>query len=185
MTDDNMRMASFRIDKDLWAKFSAIAKRERYTVTEALTDYIQLCTDNDKLELSSNTSNDIVDNDRVVVGNNDINTAIDKALSVRLDVLTHQDVVKIAQATIDNSIAFEKLCDEAGVIKLAEKIVNSAFNPLNQHLAKLPPDTSAIDDLVKAQVEPIADLLSELETYTQNQFKAVREELKKPLAIAR
>jgi integrase len=56
---------------------------------------------------------------------------------------------------------------------------------LNQHLAKLPPDTSAIDELVKAQIEPLADLLTELETYTQNQFKAVREELKKPLAIAR
>jgi hypothetical protein len=178
MTDDNMRMASFRIDKDLWAKFSAIAKRERYTVTEALTDYIQVCTGNDKLELSINTSNEAIDNDGVVVGNDAINTAIDKALSVRLDVLTHQEVRDIAAATIKDSIAFERLCDEAAVIKIAEKLVNSAFNPLSQAIAKLKAPGADFEQLVKAQIEPLADLLTELETYTQTQFKAVREELK-------
>ncbi len=33
--------------------------------------------------------------------------------------------------------------------------------------------------IVKSQIEPLADLITELETYTQNQFKAVREELKR------
>ncbi len=36
-----------------------------------------------------------------------------------------------------------------------------------------------------AKLEPIAASIKDLEKYTQNQFKAVREELKKPLAIAR
>jgi hypothetical protein len=36
-----------------------------------------------------------------------------------------------------------------------------------------------------AKLEPIAASIKDLEEYTQNQFKAVREELKKPLAIAR
>jgi hypothetical protein len=54
-------------------------------------------------------------------------------------------------------------------------LINTAINTS--------PDTSEIEQLVKAQIEPLADLLTELETYTQNQFKAVREELKKPLAI--
>jgi hypothetical protein len=43
-------MASFRIDRQLWAKFGAIAKRERLTATDVLTDYIQRCTDKDKTE---------------------------------------------------------------------------------------------------------------------------------------
>jgi hypothetical protein len=47
------------------------------------------------------------------------------------------------------------------------------------------PNASEIEQLITAQIEPLADLLTELETYTQTQFKAVREELKKPLAIAR
>lgn len=40
------------------------------------------------------------------------------------------------------------------------------------------------DDGVRAEVEALGELVTELETYTQSQFKAVREELKKPLAIA-
>jgi hypothetical protein len=88
MTDDLMRMASFRIERDLWAKFGAIAKRERLTVTDVLTDYIQRCTDNDRTEYAVNTNNDDsvinhnYDNDKldgtVITG---INTRIDDAVS--------------------------------------------------------------------------------------------------------
>jgi hypothetical protein len=88
MTDDLMRMASFRIERDLWAKFGAIAKRERLTVTDVLTDYIQRCTDNDRTEYAVNTSNDNsvinhnYDNDKldstVITG---INTRIDDVVS--------------------------------------------------------------------------------------------------------
>lgn len=125
MTDDNMRMASFRIDKDLWAKFSAVAKRERYTVTEALTDYIQICTGNDRLELSGNTSNDSVENDKLVVSND--------------TVLVDNDVVSLVNIAIDKALS--------------------------------------------TSLAPLTESLAELENYTQEQFKAVREELKKPLAI--
>lgn len=40
------------------------------------------------------------------------------------------------------------------------------------------------DESLKGEVEALGELVAELETYTQSQFKAVREELKKPLAIA-
>ncbi len=46
-------------------------------------------------------------------------------------------------------------------------------------------DATALEELVKVNIEPLANLLAELETYTRSQFAAVREELKKPLAIAR
>lgn len=97
MTEDNMRMASFRIDKELWAKFSAIAKSERYTVTEALTAYIQLCTDNDKLEVSVHTSNEAIDNSEIMTSNYDVdiimqmvNTAIYKSLPVHLEEISER-----------------------------------------------------------------------------------------------
>ena len=57
-TEDNKMMASFRIDRQLWAKFGAIAKRERLTATDVLTEYIQRCTDNDKTQYAINTSTD-------------------------------------------------------------------------------------------------------------------------------
>lgn len=53
-------MASFRIDRQLWAKFGAIAKRERLTATDVLTYYIQRCTDKDKTDYGVSTDTDLV-----------------------------------------------------------------------------------------------------------------------------
>jgi hypothetical protein len=122
MTDDLMRMASFRIDKELWAKFGAIAKRERLTVTDVLTDYIQRCTDNDRTDYGINTSND----DLVITSN-----------------YGNDDVLTMVRKAIDESLQGE----------------------------------------VRAQVEPLVDLITELEAYTRSQIDTLRTELKKPLAI--
>jgi hypothetical protein len=54
LAEDNKMMASFRIDRELWAKFGRLAKSERLTATDVLTDYIQRCTDNDKSEYAIN-----------------------------------------------------------------------------------------------------------------------------------
>ena len=66
-TEDNKMMASFRIDRELWAKFGKLAKSERLTATDILTDYIQRCTENDKSQYavrmdtySTDKLNDIV-----------------------------------------------------------------------------------------------------------------------------
>lgn len=64
---NKLMMVSFRIDRDLYTKFGAIAKRERLTVTDVLTGYIQRCTDNDKTEygISIDTYNtDTYDTDK-------------------------------------------------------------------------------------------------------------------------
>jgi hypothetical protein len=54
-TQSEVMMASFRIDRQLWAKFGAIAKRERLTATDVLTYYIQRCTDKDKTDYGVST----------------------------------------------------------------------------------------------------------------------------------
>ncbi len=41
------------------------------------------------------------------------------------------------------------------------------------------------DDSLRSEVEALGELVTELETYTKSHFQAVRDELKKPLAIAR
>jgi hypothetical protein len=61
--EDNKMMASFRIDRDLWVKFGKLAKSERLTATDVLTDYIQRCTDNDKSEYAINV--DAYDTDKL------------------------------------------------------------------------------------------------------------------------
>jgi hypothetical protein len=40
---DNKMMASFRIDRDAWKRFGEMARRERLTVTELITDYVEKC----------------------------------------------------------------------------------------------------------------------------------------------
>jgi hypothetical protein len=49
-TEDNKMMASFRIDRELWAKFGKLAKSERLTATDVLTEYIQRCTDTERTQ---------------------------------------------------------------------------------------------------------------------------------------
>jgi hypothetical protein len=43
MTEENKMMASFRVDREDWGRFGALAKGERLTVTQLLTDYIDWC----------------------------------------------------------------------------------------------------------------------------------------------
>ena len=127
----SMMMASFRIDREVWAKFGAIAKRERLTATDVLTEYIQRCTDNDRTEYAvridtdDDLSTDTYDTDK-------FNEAVRMAVST-LSLLSKDDVSK------------------------------------------------RIDDAIV----PLANQITKLETYTQSQLDEVREELKKPLAIAR
>jgi hypothetical protein len=154
MTEDLMKMASFRIDRDLWAKFGAIAKRERLTVTDVLTDYIQRCTDNDRTEYAVNTGND----PSVSTDNYDI------------DKLNDAVMTRINEA-IDNRVL--PLIESATARVVADELLKTST------------DATALEELVKVNIEPLADLLAELETYTQSQFAAVRDELKKPLAILR
>lgn len=82
-----MMMASFRIDREVWSAFGAIAKRERLTVTDVLTAYIQKCTDKDGTEYGvmigtdASASTDTYDTDK-------FNDAVMTAVSTAFDQLT-------------------------------------------------------------------------------------------------
>ena len=155
-----MMMASFRIDREVWAKFGAIAKRERLTATDVLTQYIQRCTDNDRTEYDVRTdtdtslSTDTYDTDK-------FNEAVRIAVSM-LSLPSHDDVSKRIDDAIDNRVP--------PLIELA-----------TSELVK----TSTVSELVKINIDPLADLLAELEADTRSNFEAVWENLKKPQAIAR
>ena len=41
-------MASFRIEREYWAKFGELAKKERLTVTQVLTEYIEKCIESNR-----------------------------------------------------------------------------------------------------------------------------------------
>ena len=78
-TEENKMMASFRIDRELWAKFGKLAKSERLTATDILTDYIQRCTENYKSHYAVRI--DTYDTDKL---NNIVITMVDTAVKVSL-----------------------------------------------------------------------------------------------------
>jgi hypothetical protein len=91
-TEDNKMMASFRIDRELWAKFGKLAKSERLTATDILTDYIQRCTDNDKsqyavrMDTYDNKLNDIV----IMMVDTAIEASLQSSVRVMLESITEQ-----------------------------------------------------------------------------------------------
>ena len=81
LAEENKMMASFRIDRELWAKFGKLAKSERLTATDILTDYIQRCADNDKSQYAVRMNTYETDN-----LNDIVTTMVDTAIEVSLQL---------------------------------------------------------------------------------------------------
>lgn len=151
-----MMMASFRVDREVWAKFGAIAKRERLTATDVLTQYIQRCTDNDKTEYGV-----MIDTDSVL--------SIDT-----YDTDRFSEAVRMAVSTLS-------LCSHDDVSKRIDDAIDNRVSPLIESATSELVKTSTVEELVKVNIESLANSIVELEIYTQSQFKAMRNELKKSL----
>ena len=85
------------------------------------------------------------------------------------DGISRNDVVDIVNSAIADSIAKLEPNNEA---------VMTVINTLSL------PSHDDVNTRIKAEVEPLADLITELEAYTRSQIDTLRTELKKPLAIA-
>ncbi len=67
-----------------------------------------------------------------------------------------------------------------------ESLFNTYIEKLDlKGIAQTDTPKEDIEKIVRYQVEPLADLITELEAYTRSQIDTLRTELKKPLAIAR
>ncbi len=92
--EENKMMASFRIDRELWAKFGKLAKSERLTATDILTDYIQRCTDNEMSQyvVRMNTYETDKLNDIVITM---VYTAIEASLQLSVQVMIESALAPI------------------------------------------------------------------------------------------
>ena len=110
---------------------------------------------------------------------------IDACLDSRIDV---NDYTIVETKSETSSSDIDKYLDkylDAYIDKYLERRIDVLMeNNLSNRLDRLP-----IEERVRASMEsfiaPMQLSIEELETYTQSQFTAVREELKKPSAIAR
>jgi hypothetical protein len=86
------------------------------------------------------------------------------------NILTRNDVLEIVNTAINTlSKDSDNVLTRSDVLTIVDERI----------------DSDNTEQRLKAQVEPLADLITELEAYTRSQIETLRNDLKKPLAIAR
>jgi hypothetical protein len=158
-----LKIASFRTKEGVWAEFCQKAESIGLTATDVLKAAMEQFIAG---EYSPTMGKLLVHHDSRTDGiltKDEVNTAVMTRIDEAID--------KQIKPLVDRTVADELLRVKADNVT----------------------DVTVLEELVKVNIEPLADLLAELETYTQSQFAAVREELKKaasyraveiPVAIA-
>jgi predicted nucleotide-binding protein (sugar kinase/HSP70/actin superfamily) len=185
-TEDNKMMASFRIDRELWAKFGKLAKSERLTATDILTDYIQRCTDNEKSQYAVRMDTYEADklNDTVIMM---VNTAIEASLQSSVQVMIESALAPITEqaeevristqsqlqamrneiekALSDRILSIEQR-EKIAEVKTIEEQVNTPLieistiskeKAIENTVKSLDPDRKSIKKEIKRWLEPLKD----------------------------
>jgi hypothetical protein len=164
-----LKLASFRTKEGVWAEFCQKAETMNLTATDvlkaAMDQFIAGEYDPRVYVPSRHHDSGMTRNDVLDIVNTSVNTAISETLA-KLDPWNAKSLESaIEQLSIPNFVAVKTMIGEA--------------------VAKLEAPQPDIEPLIRAQVEPLADLITELEAYTRSQIETLRNDLKKPLAIAR
>jgi hypothetical protein len=120
-----------------------------------------------------------------------LNQAIDRYLSSE-----STDIFKTSIGFTDNtpkvSITGESDVNIEELVKTTiedlniEELIKTTIDKLDlKGIAQTDTPQKDIEKIVRIQVEPLADLITELEACTRSQIDTLRNDLKKPLAIAR
>jgi hypothetical protein len=111
-------------------------------------------------------------------GNPKLGTALADIVSRLADgELTLPPKIEQTSTVVDNAQYGTEIASLKGEIEELRKVVVEYST--NNVPSTLP------DDSLKGEVEALGELISEIQEYTQSQFAAVRDELKKPSAILR
>jgi hypothetical protein len=106
---DNKMMASFRIDRDAWKRFGEMARRERLTVTELITDYVEKCLAADRSWYGVEIGTDEVSIDRsntfISSGNDIVLKQVEALISTNKDeiLMLVEEKISIAISTLSLS----------------------------------------------------------------------------------
>jgi hypothetical protein len=162
LTEDNKMMASFRIDRELWAKFGKLAKSERLTATDVLTDYIQRCTDNDKSEYAINV--DAYDTDK-----------LNETVTMRVSAAIEASLRSSVQVMIES--ALEPITEQIEeVISSTQSQLQVVRNEIEKALNRI----LSIEQRGLAEVKTIEDRVNTppIEILTTSEEKAIETTLK-------
>ena len=165
LTVENKMMASFRIEREDWGKFGEVAKRERLTVTQVLTEYIEKCIQSNRTfyGVRINTDDDVMTRQSTSTDTDEILRLIDERISINND-----EVLKQAKDHISTNH------DE--VLKIVDERVSTIISTLSL------PTADSLDNRITSALTPLQDELAEVSEFSRNlQGEIVK--IKKPLAI--
>ena len=145
-TVENKMMASFRIEREDWGKFGEVAKRERLTVTQVLTEYIEKCIQSNRTfyGVMINTDDDVMTSGSSSTDTDEIQRLIDERISTNND-----EVIRQAKDNISTSN------DE--ILKAVDERVSAIISTLSL------PTADSLDERITSALTPLQDEISKLQ----------------------
>jgi hypothetical protein len=111
---DNKMMASFRIDREDWKRFGELGKRERLTVTELITDYVEKCLAADRswygVEISTDKDDVSIGHSHIIsTGNDDVLKQVEEMIGTHKDeilTMVREEISTLSVSSVPDSNAF-------------------------------------------------------------------------------
>jgi hypothetical protein len=159
-----LKIASFRTKEGVWTEFCQKAESIGLTATDVIKAAMEQFINGNYSPYSIHTA--VSTNDAhhdSVLTHNDVMEIVNTAVNT-LSLPNHDDVMTRINDAIDSR-----------VLPLIE---SATARVVASELLKTSTDATVLEELVKVNIDPHADRLAELETYTQSQFAAMRDELR-------
>jgi hypothetical protein len=155
MGKNSKPILSVLVDEDKKEKFADLARLNKYSMGWLLNDCIDRMLAADSIDIYGEPARSPQSQS---ISTLPIDTSgIENLINTYIDKLDIENLINTSISNLD-------ILDPSGVRELIRE--------------STPP-------IVSVQVEPLADLITELEAYTRSQIETLRNDLKKPLAIAR
>jgi hypothetical protein len=155
-TVENKMMASFRIDRDDWKRFGELAKRERLTVTQLITGYVEQCLEADRSAYGVKIENiDTYNTDSTSI-NHSVSMSNDDVL--KLISTGNDDILKQTQELISTAVSIKSVQDERSIEDAVLEVIGALSIPT----------TEKLDLLITKALEPLRDEIGEFSEFAKN-----------------
>jgi hypothetical protein len=169
MTKNNKPILSILIDEDKRVKFADLAKRNNLSMSYLVNQAIDRMLETDSIDIHRDSIVSSVGNyvDSSVGGM----TRTDIEESIKLSIVS-MDIERLVKSYVDGHNFSVVSTDDV------KQLIAASANELLELIPSDIPTLETIKAEINLSIAPIENSIVELETYTQSQFKALRDELR-------
>jgi hypothetical protein len=176
MTKNNKPILSILIDEDKRVKFADLAKRNNLSMSYLVNKAIDRMLETDSIDIHRDSIvasvGNYVDSSAGGMTRTDIEELVKSSI-------VSMDIERLVKSYVDSHNSSVVSTDDV------KQLITASANELLELIPSDIPTLETIKAEINLSIAPIENSIAELETYTQSQLAAVRDELKKPLAIVR